>query len=514
MRTPARLSAYVATSALLLTGTALVGPAAQADTDPVGVQAGSSWLVAQTRDGLLQSGYDDNGTWVTYDDQGLTIDAVESLVESGQQPAAVQAMTDAVEAQASTYASYGSGQVAKLLVLAELAGRDPASFGPGGLLADLEAAVDTTTGNEGALTGAYDSVIGQALAARALRNGASVKAGDVTEFLLDQQCTPGYFRESFATAGGCQDGVSAADVDTTAIAVLQLAQTPATPAVTAALGSARTWLAAQQQGDGSWLAFGAGNANSTGLAARALGDSPAAAKAATWLWNHQARQGGPAKLAAETGAVAVDDAAWSDGMTYGLDERSRTLWVRATAQSVAALRWLPSSLTGKLTLSAPTGYRKAGSALVLTTSGTRSGHVLTLTGPGVNASATSSGATWSRKVTLPAGTATRTYSVRDDHGHSARRSVKVLGAKTLRVRAGAYRVKRGRYVTAQITGLASKEPAALHYRGRIVKRGVASSSGVYRARFAVGRSTGIKRVIGLGAFSDIRRGSTKIRVVR
>ena len=198
----ARFGAYVASGALALTGLTLVTAPADAVThDPVGVQAPvRRRLVGQLDNGMLQSGYEDNGAWTLYADQGLTIDAVESLVEAGQQPAAVQTMTNALEADATAYASYGPGQAAKLLVLADIAGRNPATFGGIDLVDQVEDQVLATTGRLGALDNAYGSVLSQTFAARALTTAGSTKAADATSYLLRQQCTSGYFRESFTTA--------------------------------------------------------------------------------------------------------------------------------------------------------------------------------------------------------------------------------------------------------------------------------------------------------------------------
>ena len=374
--------------------------------------------------------------------------------------------------------------------------------------------MDTSAGRVGALTGAYDSVISQVFAARALGTAGST-GRDVTSFLLRQQCTSGYLRDSFTTGNDCVEGTSAPSVDATALAVVELASVTGSPAVSAAVAKARRWLTGQQRADGSWSAFGAGNANATGLAARALGGNAASEKAAAWLHRHQARQGGPARLAAETGAVAVDDTTYQAAAADGLDERSRTVFVRATAQSLSALRWLPSAATGSLSLVAPTGYRKARSTLTLTLSGTRAGHRLTLSGPGVaTTTGTATGPTWRKNVTLPAGTATRTYTVADDHGHRASRTVRVLGAKKLAVRTSKKRVKRSRLVTVTVAGLASGEKATVYYKGKPARRGVASAKGVFKAQFRVGRAKGVKRIAAYGAFGDIRRGAGKIRVVR
>ena len=117
-------------------------------------------------------------------------------------------------------------------------------------------------------------------------------------------------------------------------------------------------------------------------------------------------------------------------------------------------------------------------------------------------------------MTLPAGTATRTYTVRDSCGHTDTGAVKVLGPKTLPVYKTKSRVKRSGWVTARIGGLASQEAAKIYYKGNLVRSGKATTAGVFSASFRVGRSLGLKRITGHGQFGDIRRGSTTVRVVR
>ena len=79
-------------------------------------------------------------------------------------------------------------------------------------------------------------------------------------------------------------------------------------------------------------------------------------------------------MASDIGAITVDDNAYEDGATNGLDERSSTTASRATAQSVSVLRWLPSTATGTLRLTGPVGYRKAGSSAAFVVNGTKPGH--------------------------------------------------------------------------------------------------------------------------------------------
>ena len=87
-------------------------------------------------------------------------------------------------------------------------------------------------------------------------------------------------------------------------------------------------------------------------------------------------------------------------------------------------------------------------------------------------------------------------------------------ARTLAVRTSKYRVKRSRLVTATVSGLARSERASVFYKGHLVRRGVASAAGTFKATFRVGRAKGVKRITAYGAFRDIRHGSDTIRVVR
>jgi hypothetical protein len=519
MSSLARVGALIAAGTLVSTGlvSGLSAPVAAISNDPVGLQSASSWIARQAGpQGVLQSGYEDNWTdpsnptWVLYDDQGLTIDAIESLAEAGANPTAVHDMTDAVESEASDYASYGPGQKAKLLVLADIAGRDLDTFGGGGLTAGVEGSVSSAPESVGRLDNAYGSVLSQAYAARALTAAGSAEADNVVAYLLRQQCAEGYFRGDFSSGDDCVSG-STPNTDATAVAVLELSGHVAGSQIETAVAKARAWLKGRQLADGSWDAAdpGVGNANATGLAARAIGASPEAERAAQWLWRHQASAGDSGTLAADAGAIAVDDTTYQDGRDLGLDERSRTFWVRATAQSLAVLRWLPA-----LELATPSGYQRAGAGMAVTVTGTSAGDHLALSGPGSGQSTAVASDQWATSLVLPRGTAVRTYVVSDGRGRSASRQVAVLDATRLRVVAKAFRVARHHRVTVRVRGLAAWEQAIVRYRGHVVKRGVADAAGRFTARFAVGRSLGLKRVKALGQFRDIRRGHTVIEVVR
>jgi hypothetical protein len=182
---------------------------------------------------------------------------------------------------------------------------------------------------------------------------------------------------------------------------------------------------------------------------------------------------------------------------------------------VPGLAYLPADATpSEPVLTGPSGYLKAGSRRSMTTTGVKAGDQLCLTGPGAAVQGTATGSTKLLAVTLPAGTATRTYTVRDSWGHSDTGSVKVLGRKTLTVNKTKSRVKRNGWVTARVGGLASQETASIYYKGKRVRSGKATTSGWFSASFRVGSTLGYQRIAGHGQFGDIRNGATTVKVVR
>jgi hypothetical protein len=368
------------------------------------------------------------------------------------------------------------------------------------------------------------NTLGQAFASRSLFTAGSSKSSDVNAFLLKQQCTSGYFRLNFTTDKtavnqSCVDGSDAPDTDATATVVLQLASQSGDGAVATAVTKAKAWLIAQRKIDGSWgggTSTEGSNANSTGLAAWALGDSADSEQAAQWLRAHQATDYDACdKLADQRGAIAYDDAGLAAGRSNGITSATRDQWRRASAQALPALAYLPQDTTPAApVLTGPAGYLKTGTRPVLTTRGVAAGDQLCLTGVGAALQGVASSTAWQKAVTLPAGTRTRVYTVRDSYGHADAVALKVLGAKTLGVARSKYRVKRKRFVTATIMGLAPGERARIYYKGALVRSGAAGPRGDFAARFKVGGATGKKRIVGFGQFSDIRRGATTIKVVR
>ncbi len=533
-----RLGAYAASAALALT-TALPGavimaaPAAAASHDPIGVDQGADWLEGQLSNGLMY-----NPNYGGFNDYGLSVDTGLALETAGRHPEVTEiltALSQDVDAYVKPYGAHVySGGLAKLGTLAAL--RDQArDLGGRDLVAEVEASVASAAPIEGRLedTGYTpgdqfddDSVntLGQAYAANLLSQAGSAKADSVTSFLLAQQCSSGYFRvgltpDKTATNQSCVEGTDNPDTDATAIAVLQLASQAGDPVVDAAVARAKTWLIGEQDADGSFgggTATEASNANSTGLAAWALGDTYESGEAAIWLREHQANDTDTCTgLAGDRGAVAYDDAGLDAGRSDGIDDASSDQWRRASAQALPGLAYLPVDATPAApSLSGPSGFRKAGGQARLATAGVDNGDVLCLSGPGVKRLHTATGSTWTTAFALPAGTATRTYTVSDADGHSDTVGLKVLGRKQLAVRKSRSSVRRSARLTVVVRGLAPGERARIYYKGTLKKRGLANSVGRLQTSFRVGRATGRKRIVAYGQFADIRRGTAVVRVRR
>ena len=224
--------------------------------------------------------------------------------------------------------------------------QDPTAFGGTDLVARLEGLTTDAGPSAGRIAdqseyGDYANTIGQAFAASGLDAAGSTEAAAATTYLLDQQCSAGWFRLLFTTDataadqscdGGVASGASKADPDTTSLAVILLADQADDPTVAAALAKAEAWLLDQQHDDGS---FGGGtsteaaNSNSTGLAGWALGlrgHTAEAERAAVWVRGLQAADTAPCTtaLTGETGAIAYDAAAFETGRTEGITEAPPT----------------------------------------------------------------------------------------------------------------------------------------------------------------------------------------------
>jgi hypothetical protein len=338
--------------ALALSAGVTVGSASPAQAgDPVAQT--ERWLVKQLDGGLIHNNEFD------YDDYGLSIDTAMALQALGNRKQ-VRQVRKAVAAHVASYTTgvdFSSSDVyanatAKAAAFAVATGQDPSDFGGVDLTRQLRKRVSTKAPTKGRIqdkgSADYANVFGQAFAVRALWAVGDKRARNATAFLLAQQCKGGYFRLNFTadkTAadqtcdGGKRRTTSAPDTDATALAVLNLLQVEkSSPAIKRSIADAVRWLSKKQAKNGS---FGGGtsteapNANSTGLAAWALGSAGAcdrAHKAARWL-SRLVVSG----VSGENGAIAYDKAALKgakDGIgPVGEEDQFR----RTTAQAAPAL---------------------------------------------------------------------------------------------------------------------------------------------------------------------------------
>lgn len=605
----------------------LLVPAATAATDlpaPAPARAGTGWLATQLTDGLIY-----NPNFGGFNDYGLTLDIGVSMDEVGGDQALVRQIRQAMSSRIASYVSdvdYGapenrySGSLAKSLVFAQATGADPRSYGGFDLVQEVEARVIASGPSAGRLGDSvggadYANSFGQALAARGLSVAGSPQAGAVTDFLLQQQCSEGFFRIFFntdrdATAQGCVDGVDGTDTDTTAIVVAQLAAIPSpSPRVEAAIDRATDWLVTTQNADGSFVgsAFTPDpNTNSTGLAASALaadGRCVQAGRAAEWVESLQVgAQPAGSPLSGEEGALAYSADAMAAAVADGITDATRDQWWRASVQAVAGLTHYrgsasaltvtstgtepgkaatlsatganvgerfclsgpgitgsrtvvvgtdgtleapvtlptalgeatytltgrdgaathtvavrpanaPSSIAG-VRLTAPSGFREAGTKVTLDVLGAPAGARFVLRGPGVDATVTAaSDGVLTRTVTLPASTTTASYMLVGTGGQVGA-AVKVLGRTRLKVSSSKSDRPRKRVV---VRGLAAGEKVRLLVAGKTLAKGRADDKGRFVVKVEVAKilkltkkRTKKVKVRALGQFPALRSGTTKI----
>ena len=527
------------TASLVASGLAVTAVPAPASAEPPAVNA-AQWLASELTNGLYD--YPPNPSFGPQ--YGLSIDAALALDAIGGNAATIAQIRDALSTRMDDYTGVeaGSGDVyanasAKGLVFAQVAGVDPRTYFGYDLVAQTEARVSTAPGIAGRLEddstfGDFASVIGQAYAARGLSGAGAPKAASALAFLLDQQCSSGFFRFGFtadkaAAEQGCVEGApdSQPDVDATALSVLQLhAIQPKSAAVSTAIAKATQWLASAQRADGS---FGSGsavtagsNANSTGLAGWALGtqgDCVGSGRAGLWLKGLQVVPGTAAALNGDQGAVAYDQAALEAGKVSGITADTRDQWRRATTQAAPALAYAlgGSALT---TLNGPTSFQRAGTTVPLRLGGVENGERACLTGPGVTGTRTlvSTGSPLTTTVTLPLTTGTATYAALTATG-SKTFGVRVLGRTTLTVKAKKRVVHPGERQKVKVRGLVAGEKVKITVRGKVVERDRANANGVVRTRFTVTKALarpGKAKVKATGHFADLRKGKTRFRVRR
>lgn len=340
--------------ALAIASAGTLVPAAAA-TSPTTSPArhGAHWLATQQAKGLVTT-YSSFGTLPDY---GLTADLGVALKTIGGSHRALAKVEKAFAGHVASYTTgvdYGSsdvyaGATAKALFFAQTTGAKARDFGGLNLVTQLNRRVSTVKGIAGRIQdksayGDYANTIGQSYAAVGLARARSHKAASTMRFLLKQQCRAGFFRLDFAsptaTKQTCDAGskaLSAPDTDVTALTVINLEtiRKPG-PRVRAAINRASRWLARHQARNGSFTGgptTATSNANSTGLAARALalsGRCAPARDAARWV----------VKLQRDNGAIGYDKAAFNAAKKSGITKVTRDQWRRATTQAAPALRYL------------------------------------------------------------------------------------------------------------------------------------------------------------------------------
>lgn len=298
--------------------TALASPEA-----PNNAEAAAGWLARQLVDGeRMEIVFD--GT--AYPDQGLTADVVLALdsAKVGQEHAAKATAWLSTPDVLSGYLGDGTaesyaGAHAKLALVAQAQGRNPASFGGVDLLSRLTA-LQAPSGrfSDKSSFGDNSNGITQALAVVTLERAGTAPAVAV-DYLIGSACPDGGFPLYF------EQPACASDVDTTGL----VTQALLAAGRTAEAGKALDWLQGKQQGDGGFGGSGPTpgvNANSTGLAAAALhvgGRTAPAERAVGYLTSLQV---GCAGAAADRGGIAYDRAGFSA-------DNAR----RATAQAIPGI---------------------------------------------------------------------------------------------------------------------------------------------------------------------------------
>ncbi|MBA2551401.1 MAG: hypothetical protein H0V13_10200 [Nocardioidaceae bacterium] len=315
---------------------------------------GADWLIRELHQGALPG--PGGGT-----DWGLTLDAVFALHAAGVGEDGSAAVMDALERDADTFlgpALYDdpevriAGSLAKMLTASVVTGTDPAGFAGYDLRAETLALMQGPGGDQpGRLsdegTGVDSSnTFGQSLAVIGLARTGGVPDPAV-DFLLSEQCRPGWFQVFSGDRAGCSQGDSRPDTDATAVAVqaLMAARETGVRRLDRPIIRALDFLERVQRADGS---FGGGastagaNTNTTGLAGQALlagSRTRAAGQAQRWIESLQltAAEVADTAVVGEHGAIAYDVAGRRTGLRQGITSAARDQWRRATSQAMLGL---------------------------------------------------------------------------------------------------------------------------------------------------------------------------------
>lgn len=531
-----RTAALVAVPALALAGLVATSTPATAVPDPTPAGATAQWMRTQLTDGLVHD------VQFAYDDYGLSIDFGFALQAAGHDDA-VEDIVIAVAAGAhdnyyySTYegvTTFYPGALAKTAVFAQRVGEDATDFGGHDLIEPLESAVSVAppTGRvvDPANGGGDANVFGQALAVEALAAEGSPSAAPALAYLLQQQCSEGWFRldpPARDAADQTCDGDPAAKPDTDATATaLAAMMTLHDDALVPAIDKAEAWLLSTQYDDGSWDGrqnSPESNANSTGLVGAVLGElgnTEEAQAAAAWVRAHQLTNVGGCTpyQAADLGAIAWNDAERT-ALRAGIDPTTAYVARKAAAGALGVLRFAEAA--GDTNVLSSPDYVKVGGTTQVGVLGAAPGEALCV--EVVSTGATKLG--WADRTgeghltfAVPAEEGTFQAQVSSARGLIDEVELSALGKARLKVSAKSGRISAGTKQTITVKGLAPGEAVSVKVsyakpKGVPSWSGQANAKGVFNATFTVKGSPGKARVKAAGQFKN-RKGATSFSVTR
>lgn len=270
----------------------------------------------------------------SYDDLGLTIDAILGMSASGTGGEISQTATDYVIANAGAYYGFGdevyAAATAKLLTFVSARGLDPRDVGGVDLVEQLQSLEDENGQFvDRSEWGDYSNTLGQSFGVIGLKRAGTNPSPASIDTLLAQQCQDGGFSLDFAA--GC-----VSDPDATSVAVQALETVGGHDTATA---SAADYLQSRQASDGG---VGGGattegpNANSTGLAAvafRLTGRQDARTAALGYLQSLTFGCDTPALA----GGIAYNRADFDTASARGADAAPDGTITRSTAQALLGL---------------------------------------------------------------------------------------------------------------------------------------------------------------------------------
>lgn len=321
------------------------------------------------------------GQTSTFDDIGLTIDALLAIASAGRNTdTEATAVSNYVVAHAKSYAAPGSdryaGPLGKLMVLAQARGLNTTNVDGLNLENELRGRLQTNGRfTDASEFGDFSNGIGQALDMIALARTPDKIPNTATAWLLAQQCPNGSFRTDYAAGVTCADNADG-NADGTSFAVMALKFANLAQADAPKIDKALDYLVGQMVPATGLI----GNGNSSGLAAAALrsfGRVPDANKVAAGVAGLQVTAG------PDRGAIALNKADKDAAGSAAFAEAKRPVFQRVTPQAVLALG-LPSYIDrGTLapvepssTISASAASAKAGDSITVTGGGFKAGETV------------------------------------------------------------------------------------------------------------------------------------------